>query len=56
MDKALSVIIKDTSYLREKADYDDFYIASKAEAENQLKNARLFVREAEKFLDGIAKN
>ena len=56
MDKALSVIIKDTSYLREKADYDDFYIASKAEAENQLQNARLFVREAEMFLDGIAKN
>lgn len=42
MDKALSVIIKDTSYLREKADYDDFYIASKAEAENQLQNARLY--------------
>ena len=32
MDRDLSGIIKSTSYLREKSDYDDFYIASKNEA------------------------
>ena len=54
MDKALSAIMKDTSYLREKADYDDFYIASKAE--NQLQNARLFVAAVEMYLGDIVKN
>lgn len=33
MERGLSKIIKDTSYLREKSDYDDFFIASKEEAE-----------------------
>lgn len=43
MERSLSQIIKSTSYLREKADYDDFYLASKVEAEDQLKNAEVFV-------------
>lgn len=33
LDRNLYKIIKDTSYLREKSDYDDFYIASRQEAE-----------------------
>lgn len=50
MDRDLSGIIKSTSYLREKSDYDDFYIASKNEAEEQLTNARLFLQKVEQYL------
>lgn len=50
LDKNLSKIIKDTSYLREKSDYDDFFIASKEEADIQLQNARYFVNTIEKYL------
>lgn len=32
LDRDLSKIIKKASYFREKSDYDDFYIASKAES------------------------
>lgn len=51
LDKDLSKIIKDTSYLREKSDYDDFYLASCQETETQLGNARKFVAVIEKYLD-----
>ena len=37
---------------REISDYDDFYIVSKEEVTLQLKNARLFVTEVEKYLKG----
>lgn len=50
MERSLSQIIKDSSYLREKSDYDDFYIASKTEAELQLKNALSFVDAVESYL------
>lgn len=50
LDKNLSKIIKDTSYLREKSDYDDFFIASKEEADIQLENAQYFVSTIEKYL------
>ena len=46
----LSDIIKKASYCREKSDYDDFYIVSKTEIEEQLKSARIFVDEVEKYL------
>ena len=42
--KELAAIIKDSSLCREKSDYDDFYVAGKAEAEEQLRNAQYFVR------------
>lgn len=50
LDKNLSRIIKDTSYLREKSDYDDFYLASRNEALIQLDNARKFVAAVEEYL------
>lgn len=53
LDKDLSKIIKDTSYLREKSDYDDFYLASCQEAETQLDNGRIFVAAIEKYLDAV---
>lgn len=51
MDRKLSQIIKDTSYLREKSDYDDFFIASKEEAETQLRNAKIFVKAVSDYLE-----
>lgn len=50
MDRSLSVIIKNSAFLREKSDYDDFYIASKKEAENQLKDAEIFLAAVEEYL------
>lgn len=46
LDRNLSSVIKNSAFLREKSDYDDFYIASKQEAEKQLE-------EAERFLDAV---
>lgn len=53
LDKALSVIIKNSSFLREKSDYDDFFIASKKEAETQVSEARVFLEAAETYLLNI---
>ena len=50
LDRNLSVIIKNSSFLREKSDYDDFYIASKKEAEKQLADADKFVCEVQRYL------
>lgn len=50
IDKNLSKIIKETSYLREKSDYDDFFLASSQDAETQLENAKIFVASVEKYL------
>lgn len=50
MDRELSRIIKEASFLREKSDYDDFYIAGREEAETQLKNAKIFVNAVENFM------
>ena len=49
-DKASSKIIKTASFLREKSDYQDFYIASKQEAEKQLEDAKIFLSKAEDYL------
>ena len=43
LDRNLSIVIKNSAFLREKSDYDDFYIASKQEAEKQLEEAELFL-------------
>ena len=43
MDKELSKIIQETSNHRERADYEDFYTASKEDAEKQLRGAGQFV-------------
>lgn len=51
LDRGLSKIIKEASYLREKSDYDDFYIASKDEAKNQLENAESFLKTISEYLD-----
>ena len=43
MEKSMSVIIKNSSFLREKSDYDDFFIASKEEAQKQFDSAESIV-------------
>lgn len=50
MDKELSVIIKSSSFLREKSDYDDFFIVGRTETENQLASAKVFLGAVEKYL------
>lgn len=50
LDRNLSVIIKNSSFLREKSDYDDFFIASKSDAEKQLENARAFLDSIETII------
>ncbi len=49
-DKDASKIVKKASFLREKSDYEDFYIASKQEAEEQLENAKIFLSKVEEYL------
>jgi hypothetical protein len=51
LDKSLSDIIKSTYYLREKSDYDDFFVASRGDAENQLQNAEIFVNAVHEYLN-----
>lgn len=53
LDRNLADVIKESSLCREKSDYDDFYIASHTEAEEQLKNAECFVQEIEKYVSVI---
>ena len=53
LDRGLSKIIKEASYLREKSDYDDFYIASKDEAKKQLENAEIFLQKIYGFIEQI---
>ena len=49
-DKKASKIVKSASVLREKSDYEDFYIASKTDAETQVKNAEEFLAMVELYL------
>ena len=49
-DKEASKIVKKASFLREKSDYQDFYIASKQEAEEQLKDEKKFLAKVDEYL------
>lgn len=50
-DKECSFIIKTASEIRNDSDYEDFYITSREEAQEQLANARLFVDKVESYLE-----
>lgn len=50
IDRGLAKTIKESSYLREKSDYDDFYIASKDESEKQLEKAKAFVNAVQEYM------
>lgn len=53
IDRGMAKIIKESSYLGEKSDYDDFYIASKDEAEKQLEKAREFVSAVQEYMSQV---
>ena len=48
--KEMSKIIRAASENREKADYHDFYIASREEAEKQIERAKTFSDQIRKYL------
>lgn len=48
--KELSYIIESLVEIRQGSDYDDFYLISKEEVEEQYNNAVKFVEEVEKYL------
>ena len=47
----LSDIIENLFMVRNRCDYDDFYIISKEDVTNQLKSAEYFLGEIHKYLD-----
>lgn len=51
LSKELSPIIDALVEIRQGSDYDDFYIISKSEVLEQLKNAEYFISEIEKYLN-----
>lgn len=51
LDRNLAVIIKNSSFLREKSDYDDFYVAAKKDVERQLEGAVTFLHAVEGMID-----
>lgn len=53
LDRNLAIIIKGSSLFREKSDYDDFYVAGRAEAEEQLKNAKYFVQKITEYISSV---
>ena len=52
----LSDIIENLFTIRNKCDYDDFYVISKEDVTNQLKSAEYFLNEIRKHLDTITNN
>lgn len=52
-DTSLSRIISQLFDIRTSSDYDDFYVISKSEVENQVKNAETFVSEVRQYLSKL---
>lgn len=50
-DKKLSKIITTAFDIRQESDYEDFFVVSHVETENQLKNAELFYEEMRKYVE-----
>jgi len=48
--KKFSIILNQAFMVRNKCDYDDFYIASRQEAENQIKKAEIFMNEIKDYI------
>ena len=53
INRDMAKIIKESSYLREKSDYDDFYIANKNDVRKQLENAKVFVSCITSFINHV---
>ena len=50
-DKQLSNIIKSEFSLRTESDYEDFYVISKADVENQVSEAEVFFRAISEYIN-----
>ena len=48
--REVSRIIRMASDMRENADYEDFFLASRQEAEEQIRNAEIFVKYVMEYL------
>lgn len=53
LDKKLSDIIQDAFEIRTDCDYEDFYVVTKEEVEQQLKNAAYFTSAIESYLQTV---
>lgn len=49
-DKQYSKIIMEAFQIRNKSDYDDYYVVSKSDAEDQLEKAKLFYQEMKRYI------
>jgi len=49
-DRKYSSVLQDAFEIRQDSDYEDFYVISKADLENQINNAKRFVGEVEHYL------
>ena len=52
-DSYLAKIIKSAFEMRTDSDYEDFYIISKTDVENQVKEASFFIDEIEKYINAV---
>ncbi len=50
LDKEYSKILMGAEKLRNKSDYDDFYIVSRSDAEKQIANAKTFISAIESLI------
>lgn len=53
LDKNFSEIIKIAEEVRNNSDYDDFFIATREQAEKQIEGAKLFYEAVEKYIEKI---
>lgn len=49
-DKQYSKIIMEAFQIRNKSDYDDYYMVTKSEAEEQLEKAEMFYEEMKRYI------
>lgn len=48
--KEFSIILNEAFIIRNKSDYDDFYISSREEAEEQIKKAETFIKGIKNYI------
>lgn len=56
IDKKFSNIIKNAEEVRNNSDYDDFFIATKEEAQKQIEDAKLFYDAVENYIEEYIKS
>ena len=53
LDKEFSYAVKNAFLIRQESDYEDFFVVSKAEAVEQLENAKKLVSAVEKYISSL---